>query len=107
MTAAAAGGSQDGAAAPQREQRTDWLSPVNVAIAVTALVALILRAYLLVRPGVLTVTQYDDGPVLAKNADLGMRSEDFAIGIGPTLFEAGIVSSTHDLRVLILYHPKN
>jgi hypothetical protein len=55
----------------------------------------------------LTLTQYDDGPVLAKNADLGMRSEDFAIGIGPTLFEAGIVSSTHDLRVLILYHAKN
>ena len=62
MTTTASGGSQDGAAAPQRNQHTDWLSPVNVAIAGTTLVALILRAYLLARPGVLTVTQYDDGP---------------------------------------------
>ena len=61
MTTTAAGGSSDGAAAP-RDQRTDWLSPANVAIAVTTLVALILRAYLLARSGVLTVTQYDDGP---------------------------------------------
>src|SRR5215472_6976370 len=61
MTTTAAGGSSDGAAAP-RDQRTDWLSPANVAIAVTTLVALILRAYLLLRPGLLTVTQYDDGP---------------------------------------------
>src|SRR5262249_56995357 len=28
----------------------------------TTLVALVLRGYLLLRPGVLTVTQYDDGP---------------------------------------------
>jgi hypothetical protein len=62
MTTTAAGGSRDGAAAPQPDQRTGWLSPVNVAIAGTTLAALILRAYLLVRPGVLTVTQYDDGP---------------------------------------------
>jgi hypothetical protein len=62
MTTTASGGSQDGAAAPQRDQHTGWLSPVNVAIAGTTLVAFILRAYLLARPGVLTVTQYDDGP---------------------------------------------
>src|SRR5215472_17173328 len=62
MTTTAAGGSQDGAAAPQRDQHTGWLSPVNVAIAGTTLVAFVLRAYLLARPGVLTVTQYDDGP---------------------------------------------
>ena len=35
-----------------------------------------------------TLTHYDDGLVLAKNADLGMRSEDFAIRIRPTLLEA-------------------
>src|SRR5215467_8078687 len=58
----AAGGSQGGAAAPQPGDRADWLSPVNLAIALTTLVALVLRGYLLLRPGVLTVTQYDDGP---------------------------------------------
>src|ERR1700745_632618 len=62
MTTTAAGGSQDGAAAPQRDQHTGWLSPGKRAIAGTTLVAFILRAYLLARPGVLTVTQYDDGP---------------------------------------------
>jgi hypothetical protein len=62
MTTTAAGGSQDGAAAPQPGQHAGWLSPVNVAIAGTTLVALILRTYLLFRTGVLTVTQYDDGP---------------------------------------------
>ena len=62
MTTTAAGGSQDGAAPPQRDQHTGWLSPVNVAIAGTTLVAFVLRVYLLARPGVLTVTQYDDGP---------------------------------------------
>jgi len=35
---------------------------VNLAIALTTLVALVLRGYLLLRPGLLTVTQYDDGP---------------------------------------------
>ena len=62
MTTTAAGGSQDGTAPPQRDQHTGWLSPVNVAIAGTTLVAFVLRVYLLARPGVLTVTQYDDGP---------------------------------------------
>ncbi len=62
MTTAAAGGSQDGTEAPQRGHRAAWLTPVNAAIAGTTLVALVLRGYLLVRPGVLTVTQYDDGP---------------------------------------------
>jgi hypothetical protein len=57
----AADESQDGAEAPQQGRR-DWLSPVNLAIAITTLLALIARAYLLIRPGVLTVTQYDDGP---------------------------------------------
>src|SRR5215469_695488 len=61
MTTTAADGSQDGAEAPQQEY-SDWLSPVNLAIAVTTLIALIVRGYLLIRPGVLTVTQYDDGP---------------------------------------------
>jgi hypothetical protein len=62
MTTTSAGGHTGGAEAPQQGHRTAWLSPVNLAIAVTTLVALVLRGYLLVRPGVLTVTQYDDGP---------------------------------------------
>ncbi len=62
MTTTAAGGSQDGTAAPQQGHRAAWLSPVTLAFALTTLVALILRGYLLFRPGVLTVTQYDDGP---------------------------------------------
>jgi hypothetical protein len=62
MTTTAAGGSQGGAAAPRPGNRAAWLSPVNLAIGLTTLVALVLRLYLLVRPGVLTVTQYDDGP---------------------------------------------
>src|SRR5215467_3204914 len=61
-TTTAAGGSQGGAAAPRSGDRADWLSPVNLAIALTTLVALVLRGYLLLRPGLLTVTQYDDGP---------------------------------------------
>jgi Glycosyltransferase family 87 len=62
MTTTPTTGSQNGAAAPQWERHAGWLSPVTVAIAGATLVALILRAYLLVRPGVMTVTQYDDGP---------------------------------------------
>ncbi len=62
MTTTSAGGYTGGAEAPRQGHRTAWLSPVNLAIAVTTLVALVLRGYLLVRPGVLTVTQYDDGP---------------------------------------------
>jgi hypothetical protein len=62
MTTTAASGSSGGAAASRRWPRPAWLTPVNAAIAVTTLVALVLRAYLLLRPGVLTVTQYDDGP---------------------------------------------
>src|SRR5215475_1465548 len=57
-----AGGSQGGAAAPQPGDRADWLSPVNLAIALTTLVALVLRGYLLFWPGLMSVTQYDDGP---------------------------------------------
>jgi hypothetical protein len=62
MTTTAADGSEGDAAAPQPGDRAAWLSPVNLAIGVTTLVALLLRGYLLVRPGVMTVTQYDDGP---------------------------------------------
>ena len=62
MTTTAASGSSGGTAASRRWPRPAWLTPVNAAIAVTTLVALVLRTYLLLRPGVLTVTQYDDGP---------------------------------------------
>ena len=62
MTTTAADGSHGGAEAPRQGNRSDWLTPVNLAIAVATLVALGLRWYLLIRPGILTVTQYDDGP---------------------------------------------
>jgi glycosyl transferase family 87 len=63
MTTTAAG-SQGGAEAPQEGNRSAWLSPVSLAIALTTLVAFGLRLYLLIRPGVMSVTQYDDGPYL-------------------------------------------
>jgi Glycosyltransferase family 87 len=51
------------AAAPQPGGVAAWLrTPVNAAIALTTVVALGLRAYLLVHPGLMAVTQYDDGP---------------------------------------------
>ena len=58
-----ADGSQDGAPAP-RQGRPDWLTPVNIVIIVTTLVALGLRLYYqYTRPGWLVgVTEYDDGP---------------------------------------------
>ncbi len=63
MTTTAAG-SQGGAEAPQEGNRSAWLSPVSLAITLTTLVAFGLRVYLLIRPGVMSVTQYDDGPYL-------------------------------------------
>ncbi len=57
-----AGGSQGGAPAPQRG-RPAWLTPVNMAIIITTLVALALRVYQDTRPGfLLGVAEYDDGP---------------------------------------------
>ncbi len=59
-----ADGSQDGTAAPRQGRRPTWLTPVNVVIIVTTLVALGLRLYYqYTRPGYLFgVTEYDDGP---------------------------------------------
>jgi alpha-1,2-mannosyltransferase len=53
----------DGSQAPQRG-RPAWLTPVNMVIIVTTLVALALRLYYqYTRPGfLLGVTEYDDGP---------------------------------------------
>jgi alpha-1,2-mannosyltransferase len=58
-----ADGSQDGAAEPQHG-RLAWLTPVNLVIIITTLVALGLRLYYqYTRPGFLMgVTEYDDGP---------------------------------------------
>src|SRR5579862_9613095 len=58
-----ADGSQDGAAA-SKQGRPAWLTPVNMVIIITTLVALGLRLYYqYTRPGFLTgVTEYDDGP---------------------------------------------
>ena len=59
-----ADGSQGGSPAPERRRRPAWLTPVNVAIIITTLVAFALRFYYqYTRPGfLLGVTEYDDGP---------------------------------------------
>jgi alpha-1,2-mannosyltransferase len=59
-----ADGSQGGAPDPQQGSRPAWLTPVNVVIIITTLVALGLRVYYqYTRPGfLLGVTEYDDGP---------------------------------------------
>jgi hypothetical protein len=50
-------------ARPARQgRRPAWRSPAGWLIGFFALLALALRVYLVVRPGVLAVTQYDDGP---------------------------------------------
>jgi hypothetical protein len=99
MTTTAASGSSGDAAASQRWPRPAWLTPVNLAIAVTTLVALVLRAYLLVRPGILTVTQYDDGPYFGSAVRLVhgvLPYRDFAFvqppGITLLMGPAGLVS---------------
>ena len=59
-----ADGSQGGAPDRQRGRRPAWLTPVNVVIIITTLVAFALRFYYqYTRPGfLLGVTEYDDGP---------------------------------------------
>jgi hypothetical protein len=61
MAAQTANGSRGGGAA-QPHRRTGRLTPVSVTIAAVTLIALGLRAFLLFRPGLEAVTQYDDGP---------------------------------------------
>jgi hypothetical protein len=72
---------------------------VNLAIGVTTLVALVLRAYLLIRPGVLTVTQYDDGPYFGSAVRLVhgvLPYRDFAFvqppGVTLLMSPAGLLS---------------
>jgi hypothetical protein len=60
MAAEATGGARGGTSPPPR--RPGWLSPVNLIVIVVTLIALGLRAFLLFRPGLDAVTQYDDGP---------------------------------------------
>jgi hypothetical protein len=99
MTTTAASGSSGDAAATPRWPRPAWLTPVNAAIAVTTLVALVLRTYLLLRPGVLTVTQYDDGPYFGSAVRLVhgvLPYRDFAFvqppGITLLMSPVGLVS---------------
>jgi hypothetical protein len=66
----AAGGSPD---ATGRRGARAWLTPVNIAIAVAALVALGLRAYQLSTPGyLLGITEYDDGSYFGSAIHLTM-----------------------------------
>ena len=59
-----ADGSEGDAPDPQQRRRPAWLTPVNLVIIITTLVALGLRVYYqATRPGfLLGVTEYDDGP---------------------------------------------
>src|SRR6266705_111794 len=59
-----ADGSQGGAPDSRQGRRPAWLTPVNLVIIITTVVALALRVYYqYTRPGfLLGVTEYDDGP---------------------------------------------
>ena len=78
-----ADGSQ-GAPAPQQGRRPAWLTPINLAIIIITLVALILRVYYqYTRPGfLLGVTEYDDGPYFGSAVRLvhgSMPYKDFVL----------------------------
>jgi alpha-1,2-mannosyltransferase len=78
-----ADGSQDGSAEP-RHGRPAWLTPVNLVIIITTLVAFGLRLYYqATRPGFLMgVTEYDDGPYFGSAVRLvhgSMPYRDFVL----------------------------
>src|SRR6202035_1523463 len=90
MSTTAANGSQDGTAEPPQRQQDIWLAQANLAIAITTLVGLVLRTYLLVRPGLMSVTQYDDGPYFGSAVRLVhgvMPYRDFAFVQPPGITE--------------------
>ena len=63
LARASADGSQGGAPAPRQGRRPAWLTPGNMVIILTTLVAFALRLYQDSRPGMLFgVAEYDDGP---------------------------------------------
>ena len=65
------GESHSAATAGQDQDRKGWLTPISVAIGVCTLLALVLRLYLLSRPGyLLGVTEYDDGPYFGSAVNL-------------------------------------
>lgn len=59
MAAEVTGGTRG---SPSSLRQPGWLSPVNLIVVVVTLIAFGLRAFLLFRPGLEAVTQYDDGP---------------------------------------------
>jgi len=79
-----ADGSQGGAPAPQQGRRPAWLTPVNLVIIITTLVAFGLRLYYqYTRPGfLLGVAEYDDGPYFGSAVRLvhgSMPYKDFIL----------------------------
>lgn len=65
------GESRSDAGAAQGERLKGWLTPVSVAIGACTLLALVLRLFLLSRPGyILGVTEYDDGPYFGSAVNL-------------------------------------
>jgi hypothetical protein len=96
-----ADGSQGGATDPQQRRRPAWLTPVNLIIIITTLVALCLRVYYqYTRPGfLLGVTEYDDGPYFGSAVRLvhgSMPYKDFVLvqppGITLLMSPAGLLT---------------
>ena len=83
MTPAADGSQRDSTGPPGVVAARRWLTPVNLAIAGFTVLGLVLRLYLLNRPGyLLGVTQYDDGPYFGSALRLvhgGLPYRDFII----------------------------
>ena len=101
VTGAAGGpGRSSSAARTPPENRPALLTPVYSAIAIAAVLALILRGYLLVRSGLLSVTQYDDGPYFGSAVRLvhGMlpyRDYAFVQPPGITLLMSPVAALTY------------
>ena len=96
-----ADGSQGGAPDSRQGRRPAWLTPVNLVIIITTVVALALRVYYqYTRPGfLLGVTEYDDGPYFGSAVRLvhgSLPYKDFILvqppGITLLMSPAGLLS---------------
>ncbi|HEV2374251.1 MAG TPA: hypothetical protein VGS19_19095 [Streptosporangiaceae bacterium] len=95
----ATGGAAEEATAQQPGRFLADLSPVTAVMVVTTLLAFFLRAYVLLRPGLMSITQYDDGPYFGSAVRLVhgvLPYRDFALvqppGITVLMSPAGLLS---------------